>query len=125
MFAACRYGNVWRSTGSVVPVWEGMIKAGYSSVPVTDPDCTRFFMRMDEAVKLVTDTIDHMTGGELAIPTLPAYRLGDLATAMGADMDIKGLPAWEKLHESMGPGNSSDLTRRMTVAELQTELSGE
>ena len=121
-FAVCRYGNVWNSTGSVVPTWKVQIQANYGTVSVTDPDCTRFFMHMDEAVDLVLDTERLMKGGEVSIPVLPAYRLGDLATAMGAKMDIKGLPAYEKKHESMGAGNSSDLARRMTVKELKKAL---
>lgn len=121
-FAVCRYGNVWNSTGSVVPTWKNMMTAGQTSVPVTDPECTRFFMTMGQAVKLVLDTIDTMEGGEIKIPDLPAYRLGDLATAMGVDMDVIGLPAWEKAHESMSAGNSSDLARRMSVDELQKAL---
>lgn len=122
-FAVTRYGNVFKSTGSVVPVWADMIKNGSGEVPVTDPRCTRFFMRMREAVALVENTIETMHGGELAIPTLPAYRLGDLAEAMGAKMRITGLPAWEKMHESMSDGNSSDLARRMTISELREALN--
>lgn len=121
-FAVCRYGNVWNSTGSVVPVWRNMIENGKISVPITNPDCTRFFMRMQQAIDLVLDTIQTMQGGEIAIPTLPAYRLGDLATAMGVQTHVIGLPKWEKLHESMKSGLSSDLARRMTVEELQKEL---
>ena len=34
-----------------------------------------------------------------------------------------GLPAFEKVHESMGPGNSSDKARRMSVAELRLALA--
>lgn len=130
-FAVVRYGNVWNSTGSVVPTWKKIIdvaleRAGGQEilpvVPVTSPECTRFFMTMDEAVALVFDTALHMIGGETIIPELPAYRLGDLATAMGAGMEVKGLPSYEKLHESMGPGNSSDKARRMTVDELKAAL---
>lgn len=121
-FAACRYGNVWKSTGSVVPVWSKILETS-KKVPVTDPDCTRFFMTMDEAVDLVLNTVATMEGGELAIPNLPAYRLGDLATAMGAEeLDITGLPEWEKKHESMGNNNSSDAARRMSVEELKEAL---
>ena len=120
-FAVVRYGNVWNSTGSVVPTWRAILKTS-DTVPVTDPECTRFYMTMDEAVDLVLDTIETMQGGEIVIPTLPAYRLGDLAEAMGAKMDIRGLPAYEKLHESMGPGNSSDKARRMSIPELQAAL---
>jgi FlaA1/EpsC-like NDP-sugar epimerase len=121
-FAVVRYGNVWNSTGSVVPTWRKILQTS-DTVPMTDPECTRFFMTMFEAVDLVLETADHMKGGEIAIPRLPAYRLGDLAEAMGAKMDIRGLPAFEKLHESMGPGNSSDRARRMTIAELKDALA--
>ena len=121
-FAVCRYGNVWNSTGSVVPTWRKILAGGQDTVPVTDPGCTRFFMTLDEAVSLVLDTAETMSGGEIAIPVLPAYRLGDLAEAMGAKMDIRGLPEYEKRHESMGVGTSSEHARRMTVAELREAL---
>lgn len=121
-FSACRYGNVWNSTGSVVPVWREMIARGEIELPVTDPECTRFFMRMSEAVDLVLATVRNMTGGELAIPTLPAYRLGDLAEAFGIGVRITGLPHWEKRHEAMSRDLQSDKVRRMTVTELQKEL---
>jgi len=121
-FSVCRYGNVWNSRGSVVPVWREMIANGATEIPVTDPDCTRFFMLMRQAVDLVMTTIETMPI-KPAIPTLPAYRLGDLAEAMGVKMKVLGLPSWEKKHESMSAGNSSDLARRMTVRELQNELT--
>lgn len=125
IFAVVRYGNVWGSTGSVVPTWQKIIALASHhkpTVPVTDPECTRFFMTMQEAVELVLNTIFEMKGGEINIPTLPAYRLGDLAEAMGAEMKIIGLPAYEKRHESMAAGNSSDTARRMTVDELRNAL---
>lgn len=121
-FAVTRYGNVWASAGSVVPTWQRMIAAGAKAVPVSNPDCTRFWMSLDQAIDLVLDTIKTMQGGELVIPELPAYRLGDLAEAMGVPMLVKGLPKWEKLHESLLPGESSDRARRMTVAELREAL---
>lgn len=122
IFACVRYGNVWNSTGSIVPRWRALIAAGATELPVTDPDCTRFFMRREEAVQLVLRTAATMRGGELVIPDLPAYRVGDLAEAFGLPMRVIGLPQFEKKHEAMGPGNSSDLARRMTVKELQEEL---
>ncbi len=121
IFAVVRYGNVWGSTGSVVPTWRTILQTS-DTVPVTDPECTRFFMTMYEAVHLVWDTAMTMIGGETVIPTLSAYRIGDLAEAMGAKVNIIGLPAFEKRHESMGLGNSSDRARRMTVAELRAKL---
>lgn len=120
--AVTRYGNIWNSTGSVVPTWRKIIADGADTVPVTDPDCTRFFMTIDEAIDLVWNTAKTMKGGETIIPTLPAYRLGDLAEAMFMKMRITGLPNWEKRHESMCEGNSSDKARRMSVAELREML---
>lgn len=123
-FSVVRYGNVWGSTGSVVPTWKNILSTG-DTVPVTDPECTRFYMTMAEAVDLVLKTAKTSPGGTIAIPTLPAYRLGDLAEAMGAKMKILGLPPYEKRHESMAEGNSSDTARRMSVAELRAILSGD
>jgi FlaA1/EpsC-like NDP-sugar epimerase len=123
-FAVCRYGNVWASAGSVVPTWRAILASGQHTVPVTDPECTRFYMTMDQAIDLVLDTVQTMKGGELAIPKLPAYRLGDLAIAMGAKMDVIGLPSFEKRHEGMAEGNTSDRARRMTITELKEALNG-
>ncbi len=123
IFAVCRYGNIWNSNGSVVPKWQSLIKDGATKVPVSSPSCTRFFMYITDAVSLVLNTIKTMQGGELAIPNLPAYRLGDLTKAMGVGMDIIGLPDWEKLHESMESGSSSDQARRMSIDELREALA--
>jgi UDP-N-acetylglucosamine 4,6-dehydratase len=118
-FAVTRYGNIFAASGSVVPKWRKMIEAGARAVPVTDPDATRFYMTSDEAVSLVIETIIHMQGGELAVPDLPAYRVGDLAEAMGVLTSVTGLPAWEKKHESMAPGKCSANAQRLSVDELR------
>lgn len=120
-YACTRYGNVFNSNGSVVPKWQALLKAG-KKLPVSNPECTRFFMWMHEAVDLVADTLREMKGGELRIPVLPAYRVGDLAEAMGGETYQTGLPSFEKLHESMGPDNSSDAAPRLTVDELREAL---
>ena len=121
IFAVTRYGNVSGSTGSVIPTWRAKAARG-EQVTMTSPHATRFWMTLDQAVQLVIDTACNMRGGELVIPDLPAYRLGDLAMAMGLEPVITHLGEGEKLHEGMAPGNTSDLARRMTVAELREAL---
>ena len=118
-FAVTRYGNVAGSAGSVIPKW----LAADTIVPVTDPECTRFWMSMNEAVSLVRRTISTMEGGELVIPVLPAFRLGDLAAAMGLHTRVIGLGEFEKLHESLKEGASSEHARRMTIPEIQDRLA--
>jgi len=114
-----RYGNVAGSTGSVIPVWrdtQGVVR-------VTDPSCTRFWMTREHAVEWVLSAATSTKQREVLIPTsLPAFRLMDLATAMNKEYTVTGLPEHEKLHESMGPGLSSDQARRMTVNEIKEAL---
>lgn len=126
MFAVTRYGNVAGSTGSVIPNWRACIKAGAPLI-ITDPDATRFWMTLDQAIDLVIKTAQDMMGGELAIPTLPAYRLGDLLDAivvrMPDNVRTVGLGPGEKKHELMDErGSDSSVARRMTVEELREAL---
>lgn len=120
-FASCLYGNIAGSTGSVIPTWREILRT-CNVVPVTDPDATRFWMYAHEAADLVLYAIDKMQGGEVFTPDLPAYRVGDLATAMSAQMRIIGLAENEKLHEEMRPGETSDKAKRMSVNELKEAL---
>lgn len=127
-FAVVRYGNVWMSTGSVIPIWRAAV-ASREPLKLTDPECTRFFMTIDEACDLVLSTAKSMQGGELEVPDLPAYRLGDLLNAMCDGLEtypvlFAGLPKWEKLHESMDDKRSSEHARRMTVDELRALIHG-
>ena len=119
-FSAVRYGNVMGSTGSVIPIWRKQL-AQKGRVTITDPEVTRFWMSVDEAVALIDRTIETMPS-EIAIPTLPAFRLGDLAAAMGAGYDVTALPEWEKVHEGMSDMNRSDNARRMSVDEIRERL---
>jgi FlaA1/EpsC-like NDP-sugar epimerase len=116
--AVARYGNVAGSTGSVIPRW----LADPASAILTDPECTRYWMSRRQAVELVLDLARDMHGGELVIPSLPAYRLGDLATAMGIEPRAVGLDPHEKRHETMDGITDSSQARRLTVNELRVLL---
>lgn len=123
-FAVTRYGNVAGSTGSVIPTWRN----ARDKIVMTNPSATRFWMTLDQAVQLVYNTAKTMLGGELVIPDLPAYRLGDLAIAMGRippdyGWQCTNLGKGEKLHERMKEGGpDSSQVRRMTVDELKEAL---
>lgn len=121
-FACTRYGNVTGSQGSVIPKWIAQAQSG-KPITLTDPECTRFHMTMDEAVALVWKLALTMHGGELRIPTfLPAYRMGDLVEAFkfyyAVTVEVTGLPPFEKYHESMDHNLCSATARRMGFDEL-------
>lgn len=116
-YTAVRYGNVAGSTGSVVPLWRNAM----GPVEVRDPEATRFWITRQEAVNLVMSAAN-LPGGSVLVPRLPAYRLGDLATAMGVPYEVTKLEPGEKMHESMEPGRTSADARRMTVQELREAL---
>lgn len=100
-FSVVRYGNVMGSRGSVVPFFIGKRKSG--SLPITDPEMTRFNITLSEAVRMVGWAIDSALGGEVLVPKIPSYRILDLAEAIAPDCEkpIIGIRPGEKIHEEM------------------------
>ena len=96
-----RYGNVMRSRGSVIPLWEADIEAG--KVPnVTDPNMTRFLLSLDDSIDLVMFAMENGNPGEIFVKKAPACTMGDLVTAVGAkEFNTIGTRHGEKMHESL------------------------
>lgn len=94
-----RYGNVIGSRGSIVPLFRKQMTTG--RVTVTDARMTRFWISLDEGVKLVLHAIEEMRGGEIFIPKIPSMKIVDLAEAVapGCSIDFVGIRPGEKLHE--------------------------
>ncbi|MCB9957449.1 MAG: UDP-N-acetylglucosamine 4,6-dehydratase (inverting) [Rhodospirillaceae bacterium] len=111
-FAVVRYGNVVGSRGSVVPFFLKLIADGATSLPITHPEMTRFWITLQEGVDFVIKNFDRMYGGEIFVPKIPSVRIVDLARALGPDLkqEIIGIRPGEKLHEVMCPADDSHLT---------------
>ncbi|MGR3466839.1 MAG: UDP-N-acetylglucosamine 4,6-dehydratase (inverting) [Shimia sp.] len=111
-FSVVRYGNVVGSRGSVVPFFEKLKAEGADSLPITDPNMTRFWISLQQGVDFVLKNFERMYGGEIFVPKIPSVRITDLAAAIAPDMDqhVVGIRPGEKLHEIMCPADDSHLT---------------
>jgi UDP-N-acetylglucosamine 4,6-dehydratase len=111
-FAVVRYGNVVGSRGSVIPLFERLIREGAKSLPITDPRMTRFWISLQQGVDFVLENFARMHGGEIFVPKIPSIRMPELAQAMAPDLPTHtiGIRPGEKLHEIMCPADDSHLT---------------
>ena len=105
-FSCVRYGNVLGSRGSIVPTFVHQILSG-RKITVTDPTMTRFNITMNKALDLILRVITNGTGGEVFVPKLKAYKVGDMKEAI-ADLlqgknetEFISVRPGEKYHESL------------------------
>ncbi len=108
-FAVVRYGNVAGSRGSVIPFFQSIIDKGEIKLPITDYRMTRFWISLEDGVKLVIKALEEARGGETFISKIPSFKITDLAQAMlpGCEMPEVGIREGEKLHEVMVPAEDS------------------
>ncbi len=109
-FSVVRYGNVLGSRGSVIPFFLECRKNG--SLPITDPQMTRFWITLEQGVSFVLESLGRMVGGELFVPKLPSMNIMDLAKALAPECSINvvGIRPGEKLHEVMIPRDEAPKT---------------
>ena len=111
-FSVVRYGNVVGSRGSVVPFFKNLVENGVKELPITHPEMTRFWLRLEDGVKFVLKSFERMHGGEIFVPKIPSMRILDLAKAIAPEVPVKviGIRPGEKLHEVMCPEDSYYIT---------------
>ena len=100
-FSVVRYGNVFGSRGSVIPLFKKQLEKGF--LEVTDERMTRFSITLEEAVQFVIKNIWRMWGGELFVPKISSYKIIDVVKAYSKNAKVKvtGIRPGEKIHEEM------------------------
>ena len=107
-FSIVRYGNVFGSRGSVVPVFLEQIKK--NRLTVTNKNMTRFNILMKESIDMVLYALQYCKGGEILVPKLKSYRLLDLVKAIKnkhTNIIYTETRPGEKIHEDLILNNSS------------------
>lgn len=106
-FMTVRFGNVLGSNGSVIPIFNRLLKEG-RNLTVTHKEITRYFMTISEAVQLVLEAGAIGNGGELFVLDMgEPVKIYELAKAMirlsnaNVGIDIVGLRPGEKLYEEL------------------------
>ncbi|MDQ2673327.1 MAG: polysaccharide biosynthesis protein, partial [Chloroflexota bacterium] len=109
-YAAVRFGNVLGSSGSVVPLLQRQLDDGLP-LTITQPDATRYFMTIGEAVSLILEAGSNPVPGDIYVLDMgEPVRIIDLARDLvrlnRRDPDtvhftVTGLRPGERLHEKL------------------------
>ncbi len=100
-FSVVRYGNVIKSRGSVINLFQELIKNKKKELPITDKKMTRFWISIKQGVEFVLSNIEYMSGGEIFIPKICSMKVTDIAKSLDSKINFKfiGIRPGEKIHE--------------------------
>ncbi|TYR81746.1 NAD-dependent epimerase/dehydratase family protein [Priestia megaterium] len=104
-FVCIRGGNVLGTNGSVIHVFKKQIQEK-GKIGITDLDMTRFFLTLEDAIKLVFKATFESIGGEIFVMKMPTCKIIDLAYVLidasdkqDVEIQVLGVRPGEKIHE--------------------------
>ena len=111
-FSIVRYGNVINSRGSIIPLILSLKKKNQKIVPLTDYNMTRFFVKIEDAVKFVINSLNMMDKGEIFIPKMSRAKIVDIIKAIHPTAKYKliGIRPGEKIDEVLISKDESNHT---------------
>ena len=110
-FSIVRYGNVFGSRGSIVPLFF-KLKEKNKKITLTDKSMTRFNITLSESIDMVEWSYQNMFGGEIFVPKIPSFKVIDLAEIFSPlnKIEMIGIRPGEKIHEEMITSSDSYTT---------------
>ena len=125
-FSVVRYGNVFGSRGSVMPLFLNLKKK--EPIPITNTNMTRFNISLEQAVDLVLWSLENNIGGEIFVPKLKSYKILDVAKAINPKSKIKiiGLRPGEKIAEELisksDSFNTFDINKCYSIVDPSNDI---
>lgn len=121
-YRVVRYGNVLGSSGSFITKWKPKMERG-EEVILTDPEASRFFWTVDEAVKLIFECIFKAKDATPYIPKMKAVKMGVVLDACmevfgKSPVKIIGLQPGENKVETTDGVTFSDQVEQFTKQEF-------
>lgn len=114
-----RYGNVLGSNGSVLDIWKRQRDNG-EPLTITNPDMTRFFMSIGQAVDLVLYALEYGQDKDLWVYNNKACTIKDLADCISENQVEVGLRCIEKNDEALLTVN--ELNRSINIMNKNNEV---
>lgn len=103
IYSVVRYGNVVRSTGSVLRYFRALLDTDKKAeLPITDRRMTRFWVDAADAIALIEQALDYPPG-HIVVGRHQSFKVVDLAKALYQRALFKdiGVREGEKLHETL------------------------
>ncbi|UOQ48610.1 polysaccharide biosynthesis protein [Gracilibacillus caseinilyticus] len=112
-FVCIRGGNVLGTNGSVIHVLKKHMKEK-GKIGITDLNMTRFFLTIEDAIRLVFKATSESIGGEIFVMKMPACKIMDIAQVLidasgrkDIAIEVIGTRPGEKIHELLLSDNES------------------
>lgn len=87
-FALIRFGNVLDTSGSILRIFKEQLNKK-KPFTITSKKMTRYFINIDQAIKLCFFSLSEMLGGEIFFPRMKSFEIVNLAKAISKNNNPK------------------------------------
>ena len=121
--AIVRFGNVYGSRGSLVPIINRCLDNG-KEILLTDIRMKRYFIQLKDAASIICEAMKNMNGGEIFIPKMQEHKVIDIIYDL---ITKRGFKLNEVNIREVGARKGEKLTEKLMTeseAENAKELKG-